>query len=72
MNWRQAAKDLERERDCMWRRKPTREELDDLRKDAEFTSERVGAPGSQVRLRAEALLRLLDHYEANERTSHGR
>lgn len=67
MNWKQAAKDVERERDCLWRREPTQEELDDLREDAEFTSERVGAPGSKVRLRAMALLRLLDHYEARVR-----
>jgi hypothetical protein len=62
-NWREPAVD------CLWRRKPTREELDDLRRDAVFTSEKVGAPGSKVRLRALALLRLLDHYEGGDRVA---
>ncbi|MGH9649260.1 MAG: hypothetical protein ACRD3I_02200, partial [Terriglobales bacterium] len=41
----------------------TREQLADLRKDAEFTRDRVGAPGSAVRERAKALLEVLDLYE---------
>jgi hypothetical protein len=42
----------------------TPDELADIRQDATFTAERAGAPGSPVRLRAEATLRLLDAYEA--------
>jgi hypothetical protein len=45
----------------------TPDELADIRQDAAFTAERVGAPGSPVRLRAEATLRLLDAYEAMAR-----
>ena len=44
---------------------PTQEQVDDLRKDAEFTRDRVGQEGCQVRLRAEALVDLLDYMGSN-------
>jgi hypothetical protein len=44
-------------------RELTEEELKDLRHDAEFTQERVGAPGCKVRERAALTLVLIEFYE---------
>jgi hypothetical protein len=44
---------------------PTKARLLDLKADARFTLDRVGAPGSLVRTRAEVVLFLLDFYETS-------
>lgn len=37
--------------------------VDEIRRDAEFTAAKVGAPGSDIRLRAERTLKILGEWE---------
>ncbi len=40
----------------------TKERLDDIRHSAEYDRDHLGAPGSTIRVRADATLELLDAY----------